>query len=340
MFNFSINFDNPALLVMVFPVIGVVLWRLHRKKADAIRFGGVEYLVDGGLNLAVDKSRNRMLLILIMIGLIGLAWSAPKLRTSQPLPFGPAHELTPVYLLALDVSGSMTEPLGGWVVDGNLNLDGPTRFAASQAELYAFMAKNPAANFGLILFSVQPMLVRWPTTQNEYSLRDVLDQGMKYTNANRSQVSQLARFAGGTATRAGLVMAKDVLLRQNAPTRSLVLIGDLIDDIDEVIDGITDIYQEKDVYVYVLALDTLPESLELFTGTFDDKSNVKFFSINSTAQMSKAFSDIENIEKNRQIRTGSQNFIQDIKWLISLMAFLLAISIFILFETKLHKTHN
>ena len=337
---FSITINELLQSLIVLPVAIYLIWRLYRQSGrDAIRYSGLEYSINAGLNLAGKKYINRQLLVIIILLLLGIAWTSPEVRTNRPLYFGPVQELNPVYLVALDVSGSMTEPLGGYVVDGELNLGGPTRFKASQTELYGFAERNPSANLGLILFSVQPMLVRWPTAQTEFDFKDVLDEGMRFTNPARKRTSQLAQFAGGTATRAGLAMASDTLAKQKASTKAMILIGDLIDNIDEVIDGVQQI-SDDDIYTYVIAIDALPESLAAFTSRLSDSENVNIFPVKSENELGSAFINIEQLESERRLSKGNLNFVQDLRWLIALLGFVIATVTIILFETRLHKTHS
>ncbi|MGY8814768.1 MAG: vWA domain-containing protein [Gammaproteobacteria bacterium] len=337
---FSITLNTPMIFFVVLPVAVLILFQFYKSSGtDQIKFSGLEYAIEGGLKLAENKRNFRLYLLLTLVLLIGFAWTAPELRTSRPLWFGPADELEPVLLVALDVSGSMTEPLGGYVVDGELNIEGITRFDASQAEIYELVENFSDANHGLILFSVQPMLVRWPTSQTEFDFHEVLDEGLRFTNPGRARTSQLAQFAGGTATRAGLAMARDTLVNQKASSRALLLIGDLIDNIDEVVEGVQTI-NDEDVFVYVVALDAQPESLVVFTSTFENMSNVYLYTANSVTELNESFSQIESIENERRIQKGSLNYVQDIRWLVCLMSFFLGIVMIVLFETRMHKTHH
>jgi hypothetical protein len=337
---FSITLTTPMMFFVILPIAVLILFQFFKKSdTDQIKFSGLEYAIDGGLKLAENKRNIRLYLLLTLVLFVGFAWTAPELRTSRPLWFGPAEELEPVLLVALDVSGSMTEPLGGYVVDGELNLEGITRFDASQAEIFKIVANFTDANLGLILFSIQPMLVRWPTSQTEFDFHDVLDEGLRFTNPGRKRTSQLAQFAGGTETRAGLAMARETLVNQNASSRALILVGDLIDNIDEVIEGVQKI-NDDNVFVYVVALDAQPESLVVFTSTFENMSNVYLYTANSITELSESFSQIESIENERRIQKGSLNYAQDIRWLICLIGFVLGIAMIVLFETRLHKTHR
>ncbi|MGK0296719.1 MAG: hypothetical protein ACI9XC_000311 [Gammaproteobacteria bacterium] len=337
---FSITLNTPMMFFVILPVAVLILFQFYKSSGtDQIKFSGLEYAIDGGLNLAENKRNFRLYWLLTLVLFVGFAWTAPELRTNRPLWFGPADELEPVMLVAMDVSGSMTEPLGGYVVDGELNLEGITRFDASQTEIFELVANFTNANLGLILFSVQPMLVRWPTSQTEFDFHEVLDEGLRFTNPGRKRTSQLAQFAGGTATRAGLAMARDTLVNQKASSRALILIGDLIDNIDEVIEGVQKI-NDEDVFVYVVALDAQPESLVVFTSTFENMSNVYLYTANSIAELSESFSQIESIENERRIQKGSLNYLQDIRWLVCLIGFVLGMVMIVLFETRFHKTHR
>ena len=333
----SLRLEQPLLALAALPVLLLIIWQLARgRRGGVIPYAGLEYAVDAGVKVAADRRRFRRLLVLTLILSLALAWASPGIRTSRPLPFGPAQQLYPTMLIALDVSGSMTEPLGGYVIDGRLNTGGITRFEAAQGLLKAFIGRHAETRFGLILFSVRPMLVRWPTVQTDFDFRDVLDEGMRYTNRARQRPSQLARFAGGTATRAGLLVAGDVLDRQGAAARSLVLIGDLIDNTQEIIEGIK-AFDLDDTYVHVVAMDPEPQSLETVTAAFDGEPNVRVYPAVSVKELEKVFTAIESVELDRH-GGGGGNYVQDMRWFMALLGFFLALAIILLFETKLHKT--
>ncbi|NNE38222.1 MAG: VWA domain-containing protein, partial [Gammaproteobacteria bacterium] len=335
----AVSLNNPEYIIFVIPIIGLLLWQINRKTDEhVIRYSGLKYYLKSGLVPSRNKQKIRLLLITMLILTAGVIFTFPELRSSKPLLIGPTEELRPVYLFALDVSGSMTEPLGGYVIDGQLNINGPTRYEASEGEIIEFAENHPDSHLGLILFSIQPMLVRWPTIQTEFDFHDVLDEGMRFTNPLRNRTSQLAQFAGGTATLAGLKMSRETLINQRSTTRSLILIGDLIDNIDEVIEGIYDLH-EHNIYVHVIALDAPEDSLGMFTSIFEDQDNVRIYPVKSAVELDEAFDRMAVIENQRLVRGGGLNYVQDMQWLVSLIGFFIAASMMVLFETRLHKSH-
>jgi hypothetical protein len=336
--GFSLQFDQPWLLLCVLPVVGIIVWQIrYNRRRFSVRTTGLEYLTEAGIGVATDCYYYRIGLMALVALLIAIALAGPQIRTREPFRFGMSRELYPVYLVALDVSGSMTEPLGGYVINGQLNTGGITRFEASREKLYDFVGKQAASRFGLVLFSVQPMLVRWPTLQTEFDFRDILDEGMRYTNPDRNRPSQLARFAGGTATRDGLTLAREVLSRQQATGKSLILIGDLIDNTDEIVEGIEPLY-EDDVYTHVLAIDPQPENLESLTQALGDRPGIYIHPVRSPEDLATAFAGIESIEAERLAASGNRNHLQELRWFFALAGFIVALITIILYETRLHKT--
>jgi len=336
---FSIQLNTPLLVLCILPVLALLIWRMRRTiGAGTIRFSGLEFLVNSGFPIAENKRRYRALFLFSLALLLAFAWVSPEIRTNRPLLFGPSQELSPTFLIALDVSTSMTEPLGGYVVEGELNIDGLTRFDATQQRVSSFVGNYPRAKIGLILFSVQPMLVRWPTLQTEFDFKEILGEGIRYNNPARQRPSQLARFAGGTSTRAGLIMANDVLMKQTGSNKSLILVADFIDDAEDVIDGIKSMNLD-DIYTHVLAVDAQPENLELVKMAFKENSNMQIYPVKSVAEMDAAFSQVVSIENKRQLEAGTRNYVQNIRWIICLAGFAIALTMIFMFETKLHKTY-
>ena len=304
-----------------------------------MRDSSLDYLLDAGVHPANQRQRWRLGLIVLITVLLGLAWAAPQIRTATPWLSGLSRQIYPAFLIALDVSGSMTEPLGGYVINGQLNTGGETRFEAAREHLYDFVARHAESQFGLVLFSVQPMLVRWPTLHTQFDFHDVLDEGMRYTNPNRTRPAQLARFAGGTSTRDGLALARDVLIRQEATGRSLILIADLIDNTEEIIEGIRDLPTD-DIYTHILAVDPEQENLDSLSAAFQQQRGIYVYTVRSNEDLAIAFDRIEQVEAERQGETGSRQYVQDLRWLFALAGFLSAVLTIILFETRLHKTDS
>lgn len=335
----SLYLNNPILFLMVIPILGVLIWQLRRNAtAESIRYNGLDYLFSNSLPSAMDRVWHRTLLLLLLIMILGVAWTAPEIRTNRPLLFGSSKELGPTFLVAFDVSSSMTEPLGGYVIDGSLNIDGITRFEAARAQLYSFIDRFSMARFGLILFSVRPLMIRLPSV-NEYKFRDILDEGLLFTNPSRQRPSQLARFAGGTNTIEGLKIAGNALMDQQATSKSLLLIGDLIDNAAEIIEGMREVNLD-DVYLHIMAIDPEPNNLEMLMAEFDNYENVYVYPVLTPDELSDAFLEMESIENERIHQINGKGYLLDIRWLICLLGFFIcAITIF-LFETRLHKTYR
>lgn len=325
---------------MVLPVLALVFWQIRRKvRSESIRYSGLEYIFISGVRTADDRKWYRAILLLILTLIIGIAWTAPEIRASRPLLFGSAQELGPIFLVAFDVSSSMTDPLGGYVVDGVLNIDGITRFEASREEVYKFIDRFPSTRFGLTLFSVKPMPVRTPSADNEFKLRDILDEGLRFTNPARKRPSQLSRFAGGTDTIEGLKVADTILTNQKGSSKSLLLIGDLVDNAEEIIEGMREVNLE-DVYLHIMAIDPEPKNLEMITVEFNSYPNVYIYPVLNSGELKDAFLRMELIENERTLQSGGQKYLLDVRWIVCLLAFAAGSIMVLLFETKLHKTYR
>lgn len=336
--GFSLQLQQPLWLLAVLPLVVLIVWQWRRRRNGLqLQDSGLDYLLDAGFKPADTRQRWRLILVSLITVLAGLTWAAPQIRTSTPWLSGLSRQIYPAFLVAMDVSGSMTEPLGGYVINGQLNTGGATRFEGAREQLYSFVARHAESQFGLVLFSVQPMLVRWPTLHTAFDFHDVLDEGMRYTNPGRKRASQLARFAGGTSTRDGLALARDVLIRQEATGRSLILVADLIDNTEEVIEGIRDLPTD-DIYTHILAVDPEQENLDSLSGAFHQQKGIYVYTVRSNEDLAAAFESIEKVEADRQGETGSRQYVQDLRWLTALAGFLLAVLTVILFETRLHKT--
>jgi len=128
-----------------------------------------------------------------------------------------------------------------------------------------------------------------------------------------------------------------VLIRQEATGRSLVLVADLIDNTEEVIEGIRDLPTD-DIYTHILAVDPEQENLDSLSAVFHQQKGIYVYTVRSKEDLAAAFDSIEKVEAARQGETASRQYVQDLRWLSALAGFLLAVLTVILFETRLHKT--
>lgn len=141
-----------ALVLLVPVVLGVYLWKLRRRRKQAVRYSSVALL----RSVIPARSRRRrhipVALLLTSVGVLAFASSRPEI--SRTVPFGRTS-----VILALDVSQSMCAT----------DVD-PNRLTVAQEAARAFI-KNQAdgSRMGIVMFSGFAQLVVPPTTD-----RDVL----------------------------------------------------------------------------------------------------------------------------------------------------------------------
>ena len=157
------SFSHPLLLLvlLVLPLAAAGWWLVQRRRARyAVRFTNVEVLAA----ILPPRSWRRHVpaaLFLLALAALCVAVARPHLRRDV------ASDRAAV-ILVLDVSGSMqAEDVK------------PTRLAAAQKALHAFLAKVPKrVRVGLVLFAADAEVATPPTADHELVARAVDDAGM------------------------------------------------------------------------------------------------------------------------------------------------------------------
>jgi Ca-activated chloride channel family protein len=155
-----VSFGLPVLLVSLLfvPVLaGVYVWRLRRRRRQAVRFSNVALLRSVGAGSRSWRRHVPIALVLAALGLLGLAAARPTVRAQVPVS-------SSTIILALDVSGSMC------ATDVE-----PNRLAAAQAAVRSFIEnQHDDTKIGFVVFSGFAQLAVAPTVDRD-ELLDALD---------------------------------------------------------------------------------------------------------------------------------------------------------------------
>ena len=151
----------------------------------------------------------RTILYLVLISGLGLLWINPVTYSTNPV-FGGATQINKKqFMVVFDISPSMNLTMGEVTEEKKrgltVNDEGVTKYEVARNALFGFLQRFKGNAFGLILFSTESFLARWPTTETQYRFIEVLDESLR-----RGSGSQLEAYSGLTNTDSALFLAREV----------------------------------------------------------------------------------------------------------------------------------
>ena len=323
----------PLLLVLIRDVIG-------RSSDSTIALTGLEYLSSTKLNLQPRRRWYRVTLFAVIIITLGLLWARPEFQSSRPVFYADTQTRQKSIILVIDVSRSMAGPLESQSKADRLATYGKgdagqqdqiTRYEAARETVYSFVERFPTARIGLILFSTEPFLARWPTTGTSNRFDEILEENLR-------ESSQLRRFSSLTNTDAALMLAKDVFAK-HASTRggAIVYISDAEDEIENMRLAIRDL-RDEGIRLYAVGVGISESIVDELSQEFADDPGFRIFRADSEEEMRDAYRLVSELEEAPRILSEESAFVTDLRGIIALvLAVFSAIALWLL-ETRLHRT--
>lgn len=179
---------------------------------------------------------------LVVVIFLGIIWTGPVLYTTSPLLSVGEQSASKNLVIALDISRSMGQPLeipdkeerfaryGANEIVGEVAEDKQTRYESARQTIYNFIERFVGSRIGLILFSTEPFLARWPTTETDNNFIEVLEEKI-----GQGETSQLQRFSSLTNIDEALSMARTVIEKQSGMDGgAIILITDAEDELENM----------------------------------------------------------------------------------------------------------
>ena len=202
----TFSFISPLLFLVIVPFLILLILELrNRSSSTTIAMTDIEYLRSQGCVRSKYWHGLRILLWALIVLLLGLLWTAPILRTAIPLFASGDKMLQKNMIVAIDISRSMGQPLkmpdkeerfANYAANQQAEQGGPdqiSRYESARQTFYSFVDRFEGARIGLILFSTEPFLARWPTVERDNKFIEVLEEII-----GSQERSQLQRFSSLT----------------------------------------------------------------------------------------------------------------------------------------------
>lgn len=305
----SIHFARPALFLTVLPLLLAIAHRfLFRGERSSVGFSAWEWLQ---ARLQLDgtwrKALRLLLLLLVVLGL-GILWAEPSYHSTKPLFSQVGGTYHKNFVVALDMSPSMNLPsdfkgYGG--EDLKAGETGRTRYEMARAALVDFLTRFRGERFGLILFSTEPLLARWPTVETSTNFAEVLE------SIRRGSGTQLEAFSGLTNVDKALSMARQSLGERGG---AIILISDAEDDLESLGDAVRNIRQEG-IRLYTIGVGIPDGIIAKLAGEFAHDPGFRIFRVDSEEEMREAYRLVAEVEESPRLSADGRYFESDVRWI-------------------------
>lgn len=331
----------PWMLLVIVLFLPALLREVSRAgPGRSAPMAGVEYLRGRLLNAATKKKVYRVTLIAMLVIMLGLLWAGPVLQSSRPVLVADQLSRQKNIILAIDVSRSMSGPLempdkdARFAAYGKAPTDvgrSKTRYEAARETVYRFVERFSEARIGLILFSTEPFLARWPTAETGKRFIEVLDE-------NLQELSQLRRFSGLTNTDAALGLARNVFATLATSRGGAVIhISDAEDELENMGVAIRSLRAE-DIRLYTIGVGIAESIVDSLTQEFSGDPGFRIFHADSEEEMQEAFQLVAGLEEAPRYSEGEKAYVTDLRWLLALLLAAFSLVAFWLLEMRLHRS--
>lgn len=318
----EVGLASPRLLLLILPLLLLLLWgRSKSRSKGSVALTGLEYLRS---KKKIGGRRRKLLvssfLALLIVGL-GVLWAGPRLHSSTPILTRGPQTTSKNLLIALDVSRSMGGPLevlsraerlaAFGKTEKKTGEDQPqTRYEAARETVYDFVERFAGSNIGLILFSTEPFVARWPTTETENRFREVLEESV-----GRGEVSQLQRFSSLTNTDLALELAREVFVKRRSDG-AVIHISDAEDDLENMGTAIRGL-RANGIRLYTIGVGISEKIVDRLSREFADDSGFRIFRVDSEEEMREAYRLISELEESPQVLREELAYETDVSWLLA-----------------------
>lgn len=340
------SFISPLLFLVTVPFFLLLLWELNnRSNSTTVAMTGLEFLQSKDCVRGKYWYGIRLVLWSIIVLLLGLLWSAPVLHTALPVFASGNQMLQKNMIVAIDVSRSMGQPLKTLDKEARFanyatnqeaaatGPDQPSRYESARQTFYNFVDRFEGARIGLILFSTEPFLARWPTVETGSRFIEVLDD-----NIGRNERSQLQRFSSLTNIDAAIRLTREVFAKQkNVRGGAVVLISDAEDEMEKMGQAIHSL-RDSGIRLYTIGVGISEVIAEKLTREFANDPGFRIFRVDSDEEMQEVYRLVSELEESPRLMGAEQEFVTDLRWIIAIILVLLAALVVGLSETRLHQS--
>lgn len=339
------SLTSPALLAVVLPLLVLIVLHLSDGRTPrTIALTGLEYLRQHAAITGRTRRRIAAGLWIVVVLLLGLLWAGPVFHSAAPLPLRGEETGHKEFLVAFDLSPSMSVPLAQTrqvtragpssrqIVVKVEKAAGPTRFEAARETLVSFVDRLPGERIGLILFSTEPFLARWPTTDTSTRFREVLEE-----NIGRGQRTQLQAFSSLTNLHLALDLARETFAKQpEVEGGAVILISDAEDDLENMAQAARQV-RAAGIRLYTIGVGISQKITDALSQEFANDPGFRIFRVDSQEEMEEAYRLVTEVEES-PLFAGDSGFRTELRWVLALVLGGIAALIFGVLEAVFHQS--
>ena len=314
----DLQFAAPLAALVVLLFLPALFRELRRGGSGrSAPFTGIEQLAGRSGKQARRTRVIRSLLFAGLLFLLALLWADPALQSASPLAESDQLARQKNLVLAIDVSRSMSGPLempdsaarfAAFANRTSLPEQRETRYEAARETVYRFVERFPDARIGLILFSTEPFLARWPTRETGQRFVEVLGEDL---GGN----SQLRRFAALTNTDAALELAKGVF--EGLGSRGAVVhISDAEDELEHMGQAIRALRADG-IRLYTIGVGISASVVTQLSQDFAGDPGFRIFRADSDEEMAEAYRLVAELEEAPHYAEGEKSYLIELRWLLA-----------------------
>lgn len=329
----SIRLNTPELLLAVLPLLALLAWQVFlKKRRGAYDLTGLEFLRERQYLTGKWRKTGRALAWSGIVVLLGILWTDPVLYTSEPLFGGEAEALRKNFIVAFDMSPSMNLPVehrGFGGEDLTAGAAGITRFETARHAFFDFLQRFEGERFGLILFSTEPFLARWPTVETGSQFMEVLGE-----NIRRGSGTQLEAFSSLTNIDKALELAQKVIGGEGG---AIIMISDTEDDISNLGAAVRRL-RDNGIRLYTIGVGVDEEIVNNLSRQFASDPGFRIFNVASEEEMKEAYRVVGEVEASSLFTRTATNFRTSLRWLLALVVLLAAAIMVWIDQTTFHQS--
>ncbi len=342
----TFNFVSAPLLLVAVPLLLMLIWELNRNRnSSTISMTGVEFLKVRGCMKGKYRNVINVSLWGTVVLILAFIWAGPVLYSSTPVLSGGEQVVQKELIVAIDISRSMGQPLeipdkeerfANYGMNQAIDADTQamqSRYESARQTFYNFVDRFSSARIGLILFSTEPFLARWPTTETETYFREVLEEKI-----GQGEKSQLQMFSSLTNIDEALRMSREILLKnRNAEGGAVILISDAEDELENMGIAIR-ILRANGIRLYTIGVGISEIIVEKLSEEFRGDAGFRIFHVDSEEEMQEAYDLVSELEESPQYTREEQQYVIDLRWMLALLLVFVSIGVFSLSETIFHQS--
>jgi hypothetical protein len=342
----AFSFLSAPLFLLAVPLVLLLLRELnHGRKSSFVALTDLEYLRNSGCMTGEYRHVLRVLLWLIVVLILGLIWAGPMLHSAAPV-FSTGHQsLQKELIVAIDISRSMGQPIkvpdkeerlanyGMNRGSGDQTDTQQSRYESARQTFYNFVDRFEGARIGLILFTTEPFLARWPTTETEDHFMEVLEEKI-----GQGERSQLQRFSSLTNIDKALKMTREIFSSQkNIRGGTVILISDAEDELENMGLAIRAL-RSKGIRLYTIGVGISEVIVENLSAEFNADPGFRIFHVDSEQEMKEAYDLVSELEESPRYATEELEFVTELRWLLAMLLVFVGAVVIWLTESMFHQS--